>query len=118
MATFDSPLFGTWVLSPYGVAGGDWIRLLGSGFLHFGLLHLAVNMFALYILGRDTELILGRARYVAVYMISLLGGSASVMAFERRAASRPAPRVRSSASWARRRSFCCVSGAVRRRSSG
>lgn len=82
VATFDSPLFGSWVLSPYEVAGGDWIRLLGSGFLHFGLLHLAVNMFALYILGRDTELILGRARYVAVYMISLLGGSASVMAFE------------------------------------
>ncbi|MFF0817735.1 rhomboid family intramembrane serine protease [Rhodococcus sp. NPDC003318] len=81
-AVFDSTLFGRWVLSPVDVATGDWMRLLGSGFLHFGLLHLAVNMFALYILGRDTEVILGRARYVAVYLISLLGGSASVMAFE------------------------------------
>lgn len=81
-AVFDSSLFGRWVLSPLDVAAGDWMRLLGSGFLHFGLVHLAVNMFALYILGRDTELVLGRARYTAVYLISLLGGSASVMAFE------------------------------------
>lgn len=81
-ATFDSSLFGRWVLSPADVAAGDWMRLIGSGFLHFGLMHLAVNMFALYILGRDTELVLGRSRYVAVYLISLLGGSASVMAFE------------------------------------
>ncbi|GAA4484861.1 rhomboid family intramembrane serine protease [Rhodococcus olei] len=79
-AVFDSQLFGRWVLSPIDVANGDWMRLLGSGFLHFGLLHLAVNMFALYILGRDTELVLGRSRYVAVYLISLLGGSAAVMA--------------------------------------
>ncbi|MFD4294806.1 rhomboid family intramembrane serine protease [Rhodococcus sp. NPDC058505] len=81
-AVFDSSLFGWWVLSPVDVASGDWIRLVGSGFLHFGLVHLAVNMFALYVLGRDTELVLGRARYGAVYLISLLGGSASVMAFE------------------------------------
>ncbi|CRK53861.1 Serine peptidase (modular protein) [Rhodococcus sp. RD6.2] len=81
-AVFDSELFGRWVLSPLDVANGDWMRILGSGFLHFGLLHLAVNMFALYILGRDTELVFGRSRYLCVYLISLLGGSASVMAFE------------------------------------
>jgi len=77
-----SPLFSDWALNPGLVADGQWIRLIGSGFLHFGLIHLAVNMFALYILGRDTELILGRARYTAVYLVSLLGGSASVMAFQ------------------------------------
>ncbi|WP_227978985.1 rhomboid family intramembrane serine protease [Nocardia spumae] len=74
-----SQLFYDWVLSPRKVAEGQWIRVIGSGFLHYGPLHLVVNMFALYILGRDTELVLGRARFLAVYLTSLLGGSAAVM---------------------------------------
>lgn len=82
VATFDSSLFGAMVLEPLAVAQGEWVRVLGSGFLHFGLLHLAVNMFALWVLGRDTEMVLGRSRYLAVYLVSLLGGSASALAFE------------------------------------
>ncbi|MGC0366762.1 membrane associated rhomboid family serine protease [Rhodococcus sp. 27YEA15] len=77
-----SALFLDWALNPALVAGGEWFRLIGSGFLHFGILHLAVNMYALYILGRDTEMVLGRSRYIALYLISLLGGSAAVMAFQ------------------------------------
>ncbi|QNG20784.1 rhomboid family intramembrane serine protease [Rhodococcus triatomae] len=77
-----SSLFEAWALfSPY-VALGEWVRVVGSGFLHFGLMHLAVNMFALYIFGRDVEFVLGRARFAAVYVISILGGSAAVMAFD------------------------------------
>lgn len=78
----DSPLFRAWALFPPAVARGDFERLIGSGFLHIGLFHLLVNMFALYIIGRDVEAILGRARYVAVYVVSLLGGAASVMLLE------------------------------------
>ncbi|MEE2032256.1 rhomboid family intramembrane serine protease [Rhodococcus chondri] len=75
-----SRLFLDWALWPPMIAAsGDYIRILGSGFLHFGILHLAVNMFALWIIGRDTELVLGRARYLAVYLVSILGGSAAVM---------------------------------------
>ncbi|SUA40981.1 Rhomboid protease gluP [Nocardia africana] len=74
-----SRLFYDWVLAPQFVAQGQWIRVLGSGFLHYGPLHLVVNMFALYILGRDTELVLGRSRFLAIYLVSLLGGSAAVM---------------------------------------
>jgi len=77
-----SSIFHAWALYPPAVADGDLERLLGSGFLHFGLIHLAVNMFALYIIGRDTEIILGRSRYIAVYLASILGGSAAVMAFQ------------------------------------
>lgn len=80
--TGDSSLFDAWALFPPAVATGDVERILGSGFLHFGPIHLLVNMFALYIIGRDVEAILGRARYVAVYAVSLLGGSASVMVLE------------------------------------
>ncbi|MDJ0393544.1 rhomboid family intramembrane serine protease [Rhodococcus sp. G-MC3] len=80
--TVGSPLFQAWALFPPAVATGDVERLLGSGFLHIGPIHLLVNMFALYIIGRDVEAILGRARYIAVYAVSLLGGSASVMVLE------------------------------------
>ena len=79
----SSSLFFEWALWPPMIAARDeYIRVLGSGFLHFGVLHLAVNMFALYVIGRDTELVLGRLRYLAVYLVSILGGSAAVMLLE------------------------------------
>jgi membrane associated rhomboid family serine protease len=77
-----SSLADAWALNSLLVADGDVWRLLSSGFIHIGPIHLLVNMFALYIIGRDVELVLGRSRYLAVYFLSLLGGSASVMLFE------------------------------------
>ena len=77
-----SKLFADWALFPPAVVDGQIVRVLGSGFLHFGIIHLAVNMFALWVIGRDTELVLGRARYACVYFASLLGGSAAVMLFQ------------------------------------
>jgi membrane associated rhomboid family serine protease len=77
-----SALFRAWALWPPAVADGQLVRLVGSGFLHYGPLHLAVNMFALWVVGRDVERVLGRSRYLAVYFISILGGSAAVMTFE------------------------------------
>ncbi|MEU1984687.1 rhomboid family intramembrane serine protease [Nocardia sp. NPDC019395] len=74
-----SALFVDWVMYPPAVAAGEWFRVVGSGFLHYGVIHLLLNMFALYIVGRDIELVLGRSRYLAVYLISLLGGSAAMM---------------------------------------
>ncbi|NNH73956.1 rhomboid family intramembrane serine protease [Nocardia uniformis] len=75
-----SNLFREWRLVPAFVGDGEWFRVIGSGFLHFGLIHLAVNMLALYLLGPYCEAALGRARYLAVYAAALLGGSAAVMA--------------------------------------
>ncbi len=75
-----SSVFREFVLVPLLVADGEWWRLLGSGFLHYGAIHLLVNMFALYVVGRDLEQVLGRVRYGCVYLVSLLGGSAAVMA--------------------------------------
>ena len=77
-----SSLFTSWALYPPAVADGDFLRVIGSGFLHFGPIHLALNMFALYVIGRDCELIMGRSRYLAVYLVSILGGSAAVMVFQ------------------------------------
>ena len=81
MSNESSQIFSEFALWPYGVAQGEWWRVIGSGFLHYGPVHLLMNMFALYILGRDMETVLGRGRYFAVYAVSLIGGSASVMLF-------------------------------------
>lgn len=60
---------------------GEWWRLVTSGFLHFGPLHLALNMIALYVLGRDLEPVFGKLRFSAVYGVSLLGGGLAVYLF-------------------------------------
>lgn len=75
-----APLFRDWALVPGIVWDGEWWRVLTSGFLHIGPIHLLFNMLALWILGRDLEAVLGRARFIALYLISLLGGAAAVMA--------------------------------------
>ena len=62
-----------------GVAEGEWSRLLTGGFLHAGLLHLLVNMFLLWMLGRQLESAHGLVRYSGLYMGSLLAGSFGVM---------------------------------------
>jgi membrane associated rhomboid family serine protease len=57
------------------VANGDWWRLVTSGFLHFGLLHIALNMYILWWLGRELEPSLGHVRFAALYFASMLCGS-------------------------------------------
>ena len=56
-----------------------WYRLVTSGFMHFGLIHLGLNMFFLYVLGPMLEPALGRVRFLLLYMASLLGGSLGVI---------------------------------------
>ncbi len=63
----------------FGVADGEWYRLLTSGFLHFNILHIAFNMFALYQLGLLLERVFGRVQFGLVYIVSLLTGSLGVM---------------------------------------
>jgi membrane associated rhomboid family serine protease len=65
------------------IRNNEFWRLLTSGFLHFGVVHLAFNMFALFQLGRALESGLGRARFVGVYLASLLSGSAMVLVMDR-----------------------------------
>jgi membrane associated rhomboid family serine protease len=76
-----STLFQDWQLWPPIVANGEWWRLLTSGFLHSGPVHIGLNMLVLYLLGRELEPLLGWLRFTAVYLVSLLGGGASVLLF-------------------------------------
>ena len=66
-----------------GVADGEYYRLLTAAFLHGSLLHIALNMYAIYLFGPPLEAALGRVRYAALYLVSALGGSAVSYAFNR-----------------------------------
>ena len=60
----------------------EWYRLITSGFLHFGILHIAMNMYLLFQLGKLLEPPLGRLRYGLLYFACLLGGSLGVLVLE------------------------------------
>ncbi|WP_449349017.1 rhomboid family intramembrane serine protease [Streptomyces shaanxiensis] len=69
-----------------GVVDGEWYRLLTGAFLHlpptegtFGILHIVMNMVSLWNIGRVVEAQLGRIRYLALYLLSALGGSVLVL---------------------------------------
>ena len=64
------------------VAEGEWYRLVTSGFLHGGLLHIGFNMFLLYMLGRLLEPALGTPRFLILYFASLLAGSLGALIVE------------------------------------
>jgi membrane associated rhomboid family serine protease len=61
-----------------GVSDGSYWQLLTSGFAHVELWHIGFNMLALWFLGPQLEMVLGRARFLALYFVSLLSGSALV----------------------------------------
>jgi membrane associated rhomboid family serine protease len=65
------------------VGAGQWYRLVTGGFLHAGLLHIAFNMWALYVLGGPLEKLLGRWRFGLLYATSLLGGALGVVLADR-----------------------------------
>jgi membrane associated rhomboid family serine protease len=64
-----------------GVADGDWWQVVTSVFTHVEPLHIGLNMLTLYFLGPPVEMVLGRARFLALYLVSGLTGSAAVMLF-------------------------------------
>jgi membrane associated rhomboid family serine protease len=67
-------------LSLYFIDNGEWYRLISSGFLHYGLFHVGMNMFLLWQLGQLLEPALGRGRFTLLYFAAMLGGSAGALA--------------------------------------
>lgn len=81
-AGLNSPggsLFARWELFGPAVAQGDWWRLITSAFLHASLLHIGFNMYFLWFVGSAVEQALGRGRFVLVYFVSALAGSAGAL---------------------------------------
>jgi membrane associated rhomboid family serine protease len=73
--------------SPGGVATGEWWRIVTGGFLHAGLLHLGMNMLLLWLLGSQLAPVIGRVRFLALYVTSLLAGSFGVLLIDPTAAT-------------------------------
>lgn len=67
-------------LSVTGLAKGEWWRLVSNTFLHYGLMHLAMNMFTLYLL-RRVEALWGPGRFLVLYLICGLCGSCAGVYF-------------------------------------
>ena len=61
------------------IADGEVWRIVTSGFMHYGTLHLLFNMYALYILGQLLEPALGRVRFLLIYFVSLIAGSVGAL---------------------------------------
>ena len=76
-----SSIYDRFALQPAEIAHGEWYRLVTSMFLHFGILHIAFNMWALFVIGSPLEQMLGRLRFVVLYLLAGLGGSLLSMAF-------------------------------------
>lgn len=68
-----------WALNGFDVADGQWWRLLTGAFLHASLIHLAFNMLMLWWFGQALEAALGRGRFLGVYLVSALAGSAGAL---------------------------------------
>jgi membrane associated rhomboid family serine protease len=75
------PAFDPTLQQVVGVADGEYWRLISAAFLHGGVVHLLLNMYALYLFGPPVEAALGRVRFAALYATALLGGSALSYAF-------------------------------------
>lgn len=63
-----------------GVSDGAYWQVVTSMFTHVAVWHIAFNMMALWVLGPQLELAVGRVRFLALYLISGLAGSALVLA--------------------------------------
>lgn len=88
VAQLAGPLVGVpvtqWLMFVPGLGLEQPWRFLTSAFVHSdwlptGLLHIGFNMYVLWLLGPRIETLLGRARYLAVYLLSALGGSVAVL---------------------------------------
>ncbi|MDE3024689.1 MAG: rhomboid family intramembrane serine protease, partial [Acidobacteriota bacterium] len=66
-------------LDAYDVHNGGWWRLITAAFLHANIIHIAFNMFALWAIGTPVEHYLGRSRFIGLYLVSGLAGSAGAL---------------------------------------
>ncbi len=55
--------------------GGQWWRLFTEIFVHFGVVHVGINMYILYQVGVLTEILFGKVRYTILYVVAGLAGS-------------------------------------------
>ena len=70
------------VYAPLILEQGQWYRMFTSMFLHFGAPHLINNMLVLFVLGQRLEPVVGKVRFVLIYILGGLGGNLISLAFD------------------------------------
>jgi len=71
-----------WGMWPVGIAAhGDYWTLMSSAFMHGSFLHIAFNMYVLWIMGPTLERILGHSRFIALYLLAAFGGGVASYVF-------------------------------------
>jgi membrane associated rhomboid family serine protease len=81
LQNYRNDLFQDLAQVPFYVATGDWWRPFTAAFLHYGVVHLGLNMLSLLVFGSELERQLGRGRYLTVYLVSIAGGAAAIQLF-------------------------------------
>ena len=61
------------------IENGEWWRIVTSAFLHFGILHIGMNMLLLWQLGQMLEPAIGGPRFALLYFAAMFGGAAGVI---------------------------------------
>ncbi len=79
MTRLQSDLFVNGALYGPAVANGDWWRVVTAAFLHASFVHILFNMVMLWWFGRPLEELLGRGRFLTVYLVAILAGSAGAL---------------------------------------
>lgn len=69
-------------LTAFDLINGDWWRVLMCCFLHFGIFHIAMNMYALFATGNKLESLWGRWRYLTLYLLSGIGGATIAVLYD------------------------------------
>ena len=68
-------------IQPYLIARGGFWRLIAATFLHASVLHIAFNLYALYLFGTMTEGIFGQRRFLAIYLVTGFAASTASYVF-------------------------------------
>ena len=69
------PLGTDHLINAFAVSGGEWWRIFTSAFFHLGLIHIAFNMYVLYLYGPIVERMYGPIEYAVIYLLCAAGGS-------------------------------------------
>lgn len=71
-----------WGMNPIAISiEGEWWRLLTAAFLHGGMLHIAFNMYVLWMIGPILESLFGHFRFIVLYLVAALAGSVASYMF-------------------------------------
>ena len=84
---FHNELVNKYCIFAPSIRAGEYYRLLTGAFLHANIIHLCCNCYALYVLGTQVEIYLGKIKYIIIYILSALSASLFSMIFAKNTAS-------------------------------